>query len=85
MTQQQANVIMRKPIELWQFIISLMALIMTAGVMIVNQSNKIQSQGDRIFFLEQTTTETKVTLKEMSVKLTDILLALKDKKDRDSK
>lgn len=75
--------VMRKPIEVWHFILALVTLIFTAGVTIVNQSNRIQTFGDKIFYLEQTSQETKVTLHEISGKLTDILVAMKDKKDRE--
>ena len=48
---------MRKPLEVWQFIIALVTLIMSAGTLIVNLSNKVVDQGARISALERSTTE----------------------------
>jgi len=92
MTTQQANQIMRKPLELWQFVISLLGLIMTAGILIVNQSNKITSQEIRISDLEQNKRDTQAQfdkvnskLDAMNDQLTHILIALEDKVTRQGK
>lgn len=80
---------MRKPLEIWQFIISLVILIMSVGSLIVTQSNKITDQNARIITLEQNKKDTerqfdKVNerLDRVSDKLTDILVELQNKKDR---
>lgn len=80
---------MRKPLEVWQFIISLIILVMSGGTLVVNQSNKITDQNARIITLEQNRKDTerqfdKVNerLDRMSDKLTDILVELQNKKDR---
>ena len=83
---------MRKPLELWQFVISLLGLIMTAGILIVNQSNKITSQEIRISDLEQNKRDTQAQfdkvnskLDAMNDQLTHILIALEDKVTRQGK
>lgn len=73
---------MKKPLEVWQFVASIILVLTPFVILAVNQSNRIQYQGDRIIFLEQATSETKSTLHEISGKLTDILVTLQNKEDR---
>ena len=80
---------MRKPLELWQFIMSLIGLIMTAGVLIVNQSNKIATAELRISDLEQNKRDTKeqfdkvnIRLDQIDSQLTTIRVLLEDKANR---
>lgn len=80
---------MRKPIELWQAIVSGMLLIMTGGTLIVNQSNKIVAADVRIAQLEQSKIDTGVQFEKVNTKLdkvvdklTDILVELQQKQNR---
>jgi len=85
----QENPVMRKPIEIWQFAIAVVTLIMTAGTLIVNLSNKVVDQGARISALERSTTEITRQFEKVNEKLdrlndkqTDIMVELQNKKDR---
>lgn len=81
---------MKRPLEIWQAIVATILMAITVGTIIVNQTNKITTQQDRITYLEksnETTSsqfhEVNMNLKEVNNKLTDILVELQNKKDRD--
>lgn len=84
---------MEKNLKLWQAIIGLIGLIITVGSLIVNQSNKIETQHLRIEFLESASrdqalqikdlnTQSAQQFKEINGKLTEILVALQNKQNK---
>lgn len=80
---------MKRPLELWQGIIATCLLLLTVGTIIVNQSNTIATQQEKITSLIESKNDTKVQFKEvnenlkgMTAKLTDILVELQNKQDR---
>jgi cell division protein FtsL len=81
---------MRRPIEVWHFIISIMILIMSVGSTIITLSNRVTDQNARIMSLEQNKRDTKEQfdhinerLDRLTDKATEILVELQNKKDRD--
>lgn len=84
---------MQENIKIWQGIVSVILLIITIGTMITNQSNKIETQRLRIEFLESSQRDMNLMLKdqnqqntsafkEVNGKLTDILIILQNKADK---
>lgn len=81
--------VMKKPIEVWQAVVGTLILLMGVGSIIINQSNKIQSQQDMINFLvenksDQRTVNAEInaSLKEVNNKLENILIELQNKQDK---
>lgn len=73
---------MDKGIKLWQAVISFLVLLITVVTLIVNQSNKIETQALRINYLESTQRDNALILKEINQKLTDILVTMQNKEDK---
>lgn len=73
---------MDKSLKVWHFILTLFLTVVSVVVMIVNQSNKIETQGIRINYLESGQRDQSLLLKEMNGKLTEILIQLNNKKDK---
>lgn len=84
---------MEKTLKLWQAVIGTILLIITIGSIIINQSNKMETQRLRIEFLESDSRDKaaqikdlyqqqSMSYKEISAKLTDILVTLQNKEDR---
>ncbi len=73
---------MDKGLKLWQAVISFLVLLITVVTLIVNQSNKIETQALRINYLESSQRDNVLLLKEMNQKLTDILINLQNKEDK---
>jgi hypothetical protein len=73
---------MDKGLKLWQGVISFLILLITVVTLIVNQSNKIETQALRINYLESSQRDNALILKEMNQKLTDILITLQTKEDK---
>src|SRR5688572_20200837 len=81
--------VMRKPMEIWQFILSTLVVLGTSGAWILDQSNQIERQAVRIEILEDQQRDDRLLFKdiqqqfkETNSKLTDILIILQNKKDR---
>jgi hypothetical protein len=79
----------RKPIEIWQFILAVLALLGTSGAWVLDQSNQIERQKVRIEILEEQQRDNRLLFrdiqqqfKEQNSKLTDILILLQNKADR---
>lgn len=84
---------MEKGIKIWQAVISFILLLITVGTLIVNQSNKLETQRLRIEFLESTSKDQGLQIKainqemnqqykEINQKLTDILIKLENKQNK---
>lgn len=73
---------MEKVLKVWQAILGLVTLIITVGTIIVNQSNKIETQSLRIEFLESGQRDMMLQYKEINSKLTDILVKLENKENK---
>lgn len=73
---------MDKGLKLWQAVISFLVLLITVVTLIVNQSNKIETQALRIDYLESTQRDNALILKEINGKLTDILIKIENKEDK---
>lgn len=73
---------MDKGLKLWQAVISFLVLLITVVTLIVNQSNKIETQALRINYLESTQRDNALILKEINGKLTDILIKIENKEDK---
>lgn len=84
---------MEKGLKLWQALIGSIAVLITVITMIVNQSNKIETQRLRIEFLENSNRDQGLQIKDlnqqinqkyetMNAKLTDILVALQNKENK---
>lgn len=73
---------MDKGFKIWQGISAFLVLLITVVTLIVNQSNKIETQALRINYLESTQRDNALILKEMNQKLTDILITLQNKEDK---
>ena len=80
---------MRKPIEVWQLVVAIVALSVTAGSIIVKQTDRIQIQQDQIYSLQEYKADTKEQLndirlgqKETNIVLNSILVELQNKQDR---
>jgi hypothetical protein len=92
MQQKEDNVInadtnktvhsMDKQLKVWHFILASFAVLVTVMTMIINQSNKIETQGLRITYLESAQRDNSLLLKEMNGKLTEILIQLQNKRDK---
>lgn len=76
---------MEKGLKVWQAVVSFFVLLITVVTMIVNQSNKIETQGLRIDYLESAQRDNAILLKEMNGKLTEILIKIENKKDKEAK
>lgn len=83
---------MEKTVKLWQAIIATIMLVITIGTAIVNQSTKIEGQRMQIEFLQSISRDQAIQIKDINVqfkeinsKLTDILIALQNKEDRNKK
>lgn len=76
---------MEKGLKVWQAVVSFFVLLITVVTMIVNQSNKIETQGLRIDYLESAQRDNALLLKEMNGKLTEILIKIENKKDKEAK
>lgn len=84
---------MEKVLKVWQAILGLVMLIITVGTIIVNQSNKIETQRLRIEFLENDSRDKGLLIKdlnqqqtqqykEINSKLTDILVKMENKENK---
>jgi hypothetical protein len=73
---------MDKQLKVWHFAIVVFLAVVSVVVMIVNQSNKIETQGIRITYLESAQRDNALLLREMNGKLTEILIQLQNKKDK---
>lgn len=73
---------MDKGVKIWHAIISFLLFLITVVMLIVNQSNKIETQALRINYLESAQRDNALILKEMNQKLTDILINLQNKEDK---
>lgn len=73
---------MDKQLKVWQFVIVVFLAVVSVVTIIVNQSNKIETQGIRITYLESAQRDNSLLLKEMNGKLTEILIKLQNKKDK---
>lgn len=74
---------MDKGLKIWQAVVSFLVLLITVVTLIVNQSNKIETQALRINYLESTQRDNALILKEINSKLTDILVKIENKKDKE--
>lgn len=80
---------MRKPMEIWQFILSTLVVLGTSGAWVLDQSNQIERQKVRIEILEEQQRDNRLLFKDFQMqfketneKLTDILIILQNKEDR---
>lgn len=84
---------MQEHLKIWQAVVSIIGLILTMGTLVVNQSNKIETQRLRIEFLESSQRDLHLLLKdqnqqtnaqfrEMHSMLTDIRILLQNKEDK---
>ena len=84
---------MEKTIKLWQVILGTLSIVITVGMLIINQTNKIETQRLRIEFLETSSRDQGLQIKDlnqqintkyetMNGKLTDILIALQNKENK---
>lgn len=74
---------MDKGLKIWHAVLSFLLLLIAMVTLIVNQSNKIETQGLRIDFLESTQRDNALVLREINSKLTDILVKIENKKDKE--
>jgi hypothetical protein len=79
----------RKPIEIWQFILAVLAILGTSGAWVLDQSNQMERYKVRIEILEEQQRDNRLLFKdiqqqfkEQNGKLTDILVLLQNKADR---
>jgi len=73
---------MDKGLKIWHAVISFLLFLIAVVTLIVNQSNKIETQALRIDYLESTQRDNALILKEMNQKLTDILIKIENKEDK---
>jgi hypothetical protein len=84
---------MEKTLKIWQAVMSLVVLIITVGTLIVNQSNKLETQRLRIEYLESADKDKALIIKdlnqqmntsykEINAKLTDIQIMLQNKENK---
>jgi len=73
---------MDKTLKLGHAIIAFIGLVITVVTMIVNQSNKIETQRLRIEFLESGQRDMMLQYREINSKLTDILIKLENKENK---
>lgn len=83
------EMVMKKPLEVYQAVIAGFLLLLTVGTIIVQLMNKITNQQDMINFLvenraeqHQVNIEMNGNLKEVNNKLTQILVELQNKQDK---
>lgn len=81
---------MRKTTELWQLLLATALALGSTGAWIMDQSNQIERQKVRIEILEEAQRDDRLLFrdiqqqfKEQNGKLTDILVILQNKKDRE--
>ena len=86
---QIQKIVMRKPVEIWQFILAIVTVLGTSGAWVMDQSNQIERQKVRIEILEEQQRDNRLLFKdiqqqfkETNEKLTDILVILQNKEDR---
>jgi hypothetical protein len=82
---------MRKPLELWQALVSALIILGSSGAFVLDQTNQIERQAVRIQILEEQQRDDRLLFrdiqqqfKETNNKLTDILVILQNKEDRSS-
>lgn len=84
---------MENVLKIWQAVIGTIIVLITIFTLIINQSNKIETQRLRIEFLENSSRDNSLLIKdlnqsqnqqykEINVKLTDILIALQNKQNK---
>lgn len=84
---------MEKGLKIWQAVIATIGILITGGTLLVNQSNKIETQRLRIEFLESSNRDQGLQIKdlnqqqtdqykEINAKLTDILVSLQNKENK---
>lgn len=84
---------MEKGLKIWQALVSLILLIITVGTMIVNLSNKVETQKVKIEFLESSQRDMNLLIKDkiqsdnqsfekIKDQLTEILVQLQEKQNR---
>lgn len=84
---------MEKSLKLWQAVIGTIGVLITVMTILINQSNKIETQRLRIEFLETSSRDQGLQIKdlnqsqaqqykEINMKLTDILVALQNKENK---
>jgi len=84
---------MERTLKVWQAVVSLIMLVVTIGTIIVNQSNKIETQQLRIAFVESALRDQALQIKdlnaqsaqqfkEINAKLTELLVALQNKQNK---
>lgn len=84
---------MEKNLKLWQAVISVIVLVITVGTLIVNQSNKIETQSVEIKYLKDADKDKALQIKdlnqqlnqsykEINEKLTDIMVMLQNKENK---
>jgi len=82
-------VVMKKPIEVWQAVVGTLVMVLMVGTIIIQLMNKVQSQQDMINFLienksdqKQVNSEINTSLREVNIKLENILIELQNKQDK---
>jgi hypothetical protein len=73
---------MEKGLKIWHAVLATISILITGGTILVNQSNKIETQQLRIQMLETNQRDANLTLKEINGKLTDILVKLENKENK---
>ena len=84
---------MENGLKIWQALVSLILLIITVGTLIVNLSNKVETQRIEIEFLKSTQRDTNIMMKDkiqsdnmefgkIRDQLTQILVQLQEKQNR---
>lgn len=87
---------MEKGLKIWQAFVGLFGILVTVITLLINQSNKIETQKLRIEFLESVTRDHGLQIKEMASKnsqdynqinnkLNDIMIMMQNKEDRNKK
>lgn len=87
------NKTMEKNLKLWQAVISVIVLVITVGTLIVNQSNKIETQSVEIKYLKDADKDKALQIKdlnqqlnqsykEINEKLTDIMVMIQNKENK---
>lgn len=77
------NQSMDKGLKIWHAVVSFLLFLVAVVSMIINQSNKIETQALRINFLESSQRDNALVLREINSKLTDILVKIENKKDKE--
>lgn len=84
---------MERELKIWQALVSLILLILTVGSLIINLSNKVETQRVEIEFLKSTQRDTNIMMKDkvqsdnqrfdkIQDQLTEILVQLQEKQNR---